>query len=159
MGEPWSAVIETPLPGCPRLGLAGGPQGLTRTGFLSPETPLKPAVDAVTAHFSAQLESYFRGILRCFDGPFAPAATLFQERVRALLTSIPPGTVKTYGVLAQKLDNAPRAVAGACRANPLPLIVPCHRVVATGGAGGYMGQTEGTALEYKQWLLRHEGAE
>lgn len=159
MGEYWSAVIATPLPGAPRLGLRCAPEGLERVAILPPETPLEPAKDELAAHFSAQVQSYFRGELANFDGPLAPADTRFRGQVRDRLRAIPAGATITYGALARKLASAPRAVAGACRANPLPLVVPCHRVIAAGGAGGYMGQTTGTALEYKRWLLRHEGAE
>jgi methylated-DNA-[protein]-cysteine S-methyltransferase len=158
MGERRSAVISTPLPGGPRLGLICGPGGLERVQVLPPDTPLLPATDKVAAHFSAQFECYFRGELADFDGPLASADTRFRGQVRAGLRAIPAGTTLTYGALAKKLESAPRAVAGACRANPLPLVVPCHRVIAAGGAGGYMGQMAGTALEYKCWLLRHEGA-
>lgn len=159
MTETWAAVVATPLPGGVRLGLATVPQGLSRVEFLPPETPLQPARDPVAERFAAQLESYFRGDLVGFDGPLAPADTAFRRGVRSLLQAIPPGAVRTYGQLAEEIRSSARALAGACRANPLPLIVPCHRVVAAGGPGGYMGQTAGTALEYKRWLLRHEGAE
>ena len=70
---------------------------------------------------------------------------------------IPIGQVVTYGELAKALDSSARAVAGACRANPIPILIPCHRVVAATGLGGYMGETGGEALAIKQWLLQHEG--
>lgn len=63
-----------------------------------------------------------------------------------------------YGELAEKLASGPRAIAAACRTNPIPILIPCHRVVAKAGLGGYMGETEGEALSIKQWLLQHEGA-
>lgn len=151
--------MGTPLPGGVRLGLVTTPQGLGRIEFLPPDVPLQPPRDPVADRFAAQLQEYFHGKLTRFEGPLAPANTPFRRRVRALLEAIPPGAVRTYGQLAGEIRTAPRALAGACRTNPLPLIIPCHRVVAAGGPGGYMGQAAGRALEYKQWLLRHEGAE
>ena len=67
-----------------------------------------------------------------------------QQRVWRLLRAIPPGQTRTYGELAQALSTSPRAVGGACRANPIVLLIPCHRVVAVDGEGGFAGQREGT---------------
>ncbi len=83
--------------------------------------------------------------------------TPFQQRVWQALQRIPVGEVRSYGELATELDSCARAVAQACRANPLPILIPCHRVVAANGPGGYMGKTAGEAMAIKQWLLRHEG--
>src|SRR3569623_1839148 len=66
------------------------------------------------------------------------------------------GDARRYGELAQQLGSGPRASGGACRANPVPLVVPCHRVVAVGTAGGFMGHVDGPALALKRWLLQHE---
>ncbi len=83
--------------------------------------------------------------------------TPYQQKVWRALQRIPVGEVRTYGELANELDSCARAVAQACRANPLPILIPCHRVVAANGLGGYMGQTEGAGLAIKRWLLHHEG--
>lgn len=85
------------------------------------------------------------------------SGTPFQQRVWQTLTTIPVGQTRRYGELAQTLASGARAVGGACRANPLPLIVPCHRVIAQRGLGGYDGAVQGLELERKSWLLRHEG--
>jgi methylated-DNA-[protein]-cysteine S-methyltransferase len=74
------------------------------------------------------------------------------------MLAIPPGEVRTYGALARKLRSSARAVGNACRANPVPMVVPCHRVVGATGLGGYMGAFTGDPLAIKEWLLRHEGA-
>ena len=88
--------------------------------------------------------------------PLATAGTRFQRRAWAAIARIPAGRTASYGDLARALDTSPRAVGGACRANPLPLVVPCHRVVATdGGLGGFSG---GAGLATKDALLRHERA-
>jgi len=88
--------------------------------------------------------------------PLAPGGTLFQQRVWMALRQIPPGERFTYGELAKRLGTSPRAVGGACRANPIPLLIPCHRVVAAHGLGGFAGETEGHWLRIKRWLLEHE---
>ncbi|MEW6764569.1 MAG: methylated-DNA--[protein]-cysteine S-methyltransferase [Pseudomonadota bacterium] len=103
----------------------------------------------------AWLEAYFS----CRPLPvlplLSPVGTSFQQSVWAELTHIPPGTTRTYGDLAHALGTSPRAVGGALRANPIPLLIPCHRVVAADGLGGYAGAgSEG--IRRKRWLLRHE---
>ena len=82
--------------------------------------------------------------------------TEFQQKVWNALSLIPLGQTKTYGELAKELDTAPRALAGACRKNPFPLIIPCHRVLAITGIGGYAGATTGKLVKIKAALLEHE---
>jgi methylated-DNA-[protein]-cysteine S-methyltransferase len=83
--------------------------------------------------------------------------TPFQEKVLQQLQDIPYGETKTYGEIAKKLNTSPRAVGNACRNNPVPIIIPCHRVVAANGIGGYDGATKGTLLAIKYQLLKREG--
>jgi methylated-DNA-[protein]-cysteine S-methyltransferase len=102
-----------------------------------------------------QLDEYFEGRRKSFDLPLAPDGSSFQRKVWAALRRIPYGTVSSYGTLAHQIDSAPRAVGGACGRNPLPIIVPCHRVLAAGGSlGGYSGFD---GLETKRFLLSLEG--
>lgn len=90
---------------------------------------------------AAQLAAYFAGTLTEFDVPLAPAGTIFQKRVWQAMCEIPYGETWTYGGLAKRAGTVPRAVGGACGANPIPVIIPCHRVLAAnGGAGGYSGK-------------------
>lgn len=84
-------------------------------------------------------------------------AGLFCFRVWGAVLNIPPGQIRTYAQLARQLDTAPRAIAAACRANPCPIVIPCHRVVAQDGLGGYCGGRSQALLAAKHWLLRHEG--
>jgi methylated-DNA-[protein]-cysteine S-methyltransferase len=93
-----------------------------------------------------------------FDIPLELAATPHQRRVWRALQRIPTGAVVSYGTLARRLKSSARAVGGACRANPVPLVIPCHRVVSATGEGGFMGKTGGHALRIKRWLLAHERA-
>jgi len=95
-----------------------------------------------------------------FDLPVATQGTAFEDRVWTAIGDIPVGQVRTYGAIARAIRSMPRAVGGACGRNPLPLLIPCHRVVAAGGRlGGFMGGKEHDPLAVKRWLLRHEGAQ
>jgi methylated-DNA-[protein]-cysteine S-methyltransferase len=102
-----------------------------------------------------QLESYARGSLQAFDLPLVPARTAFLNAVREGLRAIPRGSTRTYGVLASALGRprAARAVGRAAAANPYALVVPCHRLVASDGVGGFAG-----GLKMKIELLKLEGA-
>ena len=110
------------------------------------------------AAIRAALARYFRDGRAGLDLPLAPAGTPFQHRVWQALRAIPPGTTRTYGELARELGTSARAIGGACRANPCLIAVPCHRVVAQDGLGGFAGERGGKRLAVKRWLLRHEGA-
>jgi len=82
--------------------------------------------------------------------------TAFQQCVWRAIAAIPLGQVATYGQIASQIGSGPRAVANACGANNIPLIIPCHRVVAHNGIGGFM-QGKENGLSVKRWLLAHEG--
>lgn len=105
-----------------------------------------------------ELLAYVRDPTGGFAVLLAPRGTPFQQRVWQALRAIPVGRVLTYGALARQLGSAPRAVGQACRRNPIPVIVPCHRVVAVGNLGGYGGAVAGPGMKMKSWLLQHEGA-
>ena len=88
-----------------------------------------------------QLAAYFAGALTEFDIPLSPPGTEYQKRVWWAMNDIPYGETWTYGELAKRADTVPRAVGGACGANPIPVILPCHRVLAANGkSGGYSGK-------------------
>ncbi|TCT21332.1 methylated-DNA--[protein]-cysteine S-methyltransferase [Thiobaca trueperi] len=105
----------------------------------------------------SQLHAYFSDGSARFELPLALSGTAFQQRVWAVLRTIPSGETRTYGEVARVLGSAARAVGQACRANPCPIVVPCHRVVAVQGLGGFSGDTSGSRLAIKRWLLHHEG--
>lgn len=92
-----------------------------------------------------------------FDIALKMEGTPFQKKVWLALKKIPVGQVMTYGELAKQLKTSARAVGNACRANPMPLVIPCHRVVAKSGLGGFAGSQEGAPMKIKKWLLEHEG--
>lgn len=101
----------------------------------------------------SQIEAYFAGRRKTFDLPLIPARTDFQRRVRKAMIAIPWGQTLSYGEVAHAAGGAPRAVGQACGANMLPLVVPCHRVLAANGIGGYSG---GNGLDTKRFLLALE---
>jgi methylated-DNA-[protein]-cysteine S-methyltransferase len=103
-----------------------------------------------------QLQAYFDGALPNFDLPLALAGTPYRQRVWQALAAIPYGETRTYQQIAVLAGGSPRSVGGANGANPLPIIIPCHRVVATTGIGGYSG---GEGIPTKMFLLGLEHAE
>jgi len=164
-------MSTTALPGdalhytvCPspvgELLLAGSNKGLYLIHFQQAEGPLTISPHwqqgglALLAEARAQLTQYFAGQRQRFDLPLEPQGTAFQQRVWAALQAIPYGHTTHYGALAAQLGKpgAARAVGGANGANPLPIIIPCHRVLAAGGAlGGYSA-----GLDIKRKLLALE---
>ncbi len=87
----------------------------------------------------SQLDGYFDGHRKSFHLPLAPQGSEYQRRVWATLSKIPYGKTVSYGQLAATLNSSPRAVGAACGANPVPIVIPCHRVVSANGIGGYSG--------------------
>ena len=113
-------------------------------------------VDPILTAASGQLAAYFTGALRAFTLPLAPNGTDFQRRVWRALEAIPYGATISYAELARRVGNttAVRAVGAANGRNPIPIIVPCHRVIGSDGSlTGFGG-----GLDRKRWLLQHEGA-
>lgn len=104
-----------------------------------------------------EFQAYFRDPTHVFAIRPQLAGTPFQQRVWQMLRGLPCGEVRRYGELAEALGSSPRAVGNACRANPCPILVPCHRVVARRGLGGFAGQTAGMSMDIKARLLQHEG--
>lgn len=120
---------------------------------------LSPPVSENAKRVCQQIDDYCcKQLLKFeFDVLLKPEGTAFQKRVWRALQKIPAGQVVTYGELAQRLKTSARAIGNACRANPVPLIVPCHRVVAKSGLGGFSGVEQGAPLKIKSALLEHEG--
>ena len=103
----------------------------------------------------SQMQAYFSGTLHRFDVPLAPNGTAFEKQVYAAISAIPHGQTRTYGDLSRSLAANPQAVGQACGSNPIPIIIPCHRVTAANGLGGFSSPA---GVEQKVALLRHEGA-
>lgn len=100
-----------------------------------------------------QLDAYFDGALTVFDLPLAPEGSPYRQKVWTALCAIPYGATRSYLDVARVAGGSPRSVGGANGSNPIPIIIPCHRVVATTGIGGYSG---GEGLPTKRALLALE---
>lgn len=154
----YTTTMDSPLG---PIRLTGTAEGLTRVDFQNGDRPVVSASDwqegsSALAEAVRQLQAYFQGSLRQFTLPLAPAGTPFQQRVWQELQRIPYGITMTYQDLAERVDKpqGARAVGSANGANPIAIIVPCHRVLGRDGRlRGYAG-----GLPIKRHLLRHEGA-
>jgi methylated-DNA-[protein]-cysteine S-methyltransferase len=146
------SVIETPLG---RLALITHDDKLAAVDWTDEDPGLAPTDDDdhLLTRAATQIAAYFAGDLHRFDLPLAPAGTPFRQKVWSAMLEVPYGRTTTYGDVAREIGGGPRAVGGACGANPLPIIIPCHRVLASSGLGGYSGRG---GLDVKQFLLRHE---
>ena len=109
---------------------------------------------------AAQIARYLNDPEFRFKLPLKQVGTPFQQRVWGAISSIPSGRTLSYGAIAKQIRTGPRAVGQACGANWFPLVIPCHRVVASGGIGGFANHEAegGYHLAIKRWLLAHEGA-
>ena len=112
--------------------------------------------DALAERACAQIEKYVADPDYRFKLPLKPIGTVFQRRVWDQIAAIPCGKTRTYGDLARALRSAPRAVGQACGTNYFPLVIPCHRVVAANGLGGFAHSSDGYLIEVKRRLLEHE---
>ncbi len=149
----YDAVVATPVG---RLGIVVQDGSLVDVNFLGKSAALRAPRTELTRRACRQIRSYFSNPRHAFHIPLKLSGTSFQQRVWRALRRIPAGRTLSYGVLAKKLDTSARAVGNACRANPVPIIIPCHRVVASNGLGGFMGKRSGSPLSMKHWLLEHE---
>src|SRR5574340_1004504 len=128
----FQAVVGAP---CCALGVLCGDESVREIVFLPPRDEMAGAT-RLAREAARQLRAYLADPRVVFDLPLAPAGSEFQRRVWRGISAIPLGATRTYGELAAELHSAPRAVGQACGRNPYPLVVPCHRVVAGGGARG-----------------------
>jgi len=130
---------------------------LTRLSILSADTPEDgPATsdDTVLNEAVEQLSQWFAASRQTFDLPLAPARTPRGADMRAAIAAIPFGETASYGEVARRIASGPRAIGQACRHNALPILIPCHRIIAARGELGFYSGGNGT--ETKRWLLAHE---
>ena len=153
--EQYSARIKTPFA---TLGIMSDDTHLLAIHFLSASIDAKPPTPNTIAHLvSVQLTIYLDKPTFKFDLPIKLNGSKHQLDVWHALQKIPAGKTKTYGELALSIDSSPRAVGTACGKNPVPIVVPCHRITAANGLGGFMGGKRDDPLVIKRWLLTHEG--
>lgn len=152
--RPYHQRLQSPIG---TLTLTANDQGLTEIRFANQgnlDLPKRPQTNAIIAQAIAQLQSYFDGNLTTFDLPLSPQGTDFQKTVWLALRLVTYGKTASYGQIAANIGNpkAARAVGTANGKNPLPIVVPCHRIIGSDGSlTGFAG-----GLETKRWLLDHE---
>ena len=150
----FDAVVAAPF-GAVGVSVQGMQVGIE---LLTDEHEPKQSDHKLVKQVAHQIEAYFADPYHYFSLPLIFKGTSFQKRVWQIISGIPRGQVITYNEIAQELGSGARAVANACGANNLPLVIPCHRVVAKNGLGGFMqGNPKGTDI--KKWLLKHEGVD
>ena len=155
----WSAVMQAPFG---KLGIKTGicddSLMIQEIFYVSQDAPLQHPTNALAQLAIRQIEHYLVDPSFTFDLPLIPYGTNHQNRVWREISGIPLGQVTTYGALAKAIKSAPRAVGQACGSNPYPIVVPCHRVIAATGIGGFARHDEeGYHRSIKTWLLQHEG--
>jgi methylated-DNA-[protein]-cysteine S-methyltransferase len=124
--------------------------------YLPPAASLLSPKNALAARAAEQLERYRENPDATFDLPFVVEGNALQRAVWSAMRAIPRGRTRTYGEVARELKADPRDIGQACGDNRLPIVIPCHRVVAAEGIGGFGHSTGGYLLEAKRWLLMHE---
>jgi methylated-DNA-[protein]-cysteine S-methyltransferase len=124
--------------------------------YLPPASAILPPQNALAALAAQQLERYREDPDTRFDLPVLVEGSALERRVWRAMCAIPRGRTRTYGELARELGADPRAIGQACGDNRLPIVIPCHRVVAADGIGGFGHASGGYLLEAKRWLLMHE---
>jgi methylated-DNA-[protein]-cysteine S-methyltransferase len=152
----FSAIVEAPFGA---IGIRVDAGVVRELVYLPPHFEEKAPADPLSERCARQVERYLDDPDFCFDLPLAEIGTAFQRRVWGAIAAIPRGEVLTYGAVARLIRSAPRAVGQACGANWFPLVIPCHRVTASGGLGGFSNHDDETGfhLGVKRWLLAHEG--
>jgi methylated-DNA-[protein]-cysteine S-methyltransferase len=155
MLETYSARYATPFA---VLGIRTAGEKLAGIDYLPRGAATMDPISRFAERVCRELERYLDDPAYSFDLPFDYRGSEFQCRVWREIRVIPSGRTLTYLDVARKLGTAPRPVGGACGANRIPLVIPCHRVVGSGGIGGFMHARRGPGIEIKRWLLRHERA-
>lgn len=152
--QTYSALLDSPV-GMLGIRFSGG--NLSGLDFLGNDTAENTErSDGSLDEVREALQEYFQSGRVSNNIKKELQGTEFQRKVWHELEAIPPGKTRTYGDIARSLKSSPRAVGNACRRNPVPIFVPCHRVVSAQGAGGFMGETSGSPMVIKRWLLEHE---
>ncbi|MCB1934507.1 MAG: methylated-DNA--[protein]-cysteine S-methyltransferase [Nitrosomonas sp.] len=139
------------------LGICTDEDWLTEIDYLPLDAPLQEPDSPLANEVCKQLAAYLLDPAFKFDLSLHINGTVHQRRVWQQIQVIPSGQTSSYAEIAQKIHSAPRAVGRACGANKIPIIIPCHRIIAkNGGLGGFMNASEGNPLQIKRWLLKHE---
>lgn len=164
----WQGVIKTPI-GNIGISTTSDDNHLAQLCFVAATLPTKAPSTNLAKRVAIELQSYFHDAAYKFSVPLKLAGTPLQQKIWGELKKIKPGKTVTYGQLAERLQTSPRVIGNACRANPVLIFIPCHRVVGVNGLGGYGGAcaknaverderspTNNQLLQHKRWLLEHE---
>jgi methylated-DNA-[protein]-cysteine S-methyltransferase len=149
----YDVVIEFPKM---KVGVATRDERVVEIKYLPPSTPAMVAKNPLAERAARQLERYRADPDMKFDLPVVVEGTPLQRAVWDAMCAIPRGRTRTYGDIARELGADARDIGQACGDNRLPIVIPCHRVVAANGLGGFAHATSGYLIEVKRWLLAHE---
>jgi methylated-DNA-[protein]-cysteine S-methyltransferase len=138
------------------LGIRCSDDTLTGIDFLAATEKPQRATSAFAQSVCGQLLRYLENPAAQFTLPLNTNGTSHQQKIWQALCNIPCGKTRNYGELAAELESGAQAVGQACGANPIPIIIPCHRVVSKSGLGGFMRHASGASVDIKRWLLAHE---
>ena len=151
----YQAKLKTPFG---MLGIRCTDEALTGIEFMMPNTRPQASRSALAQQVCEQLGAYCADPDFHFDLPLAFEGTPHQRKVWQAMRKIPRGQVRSYGDVAVQIKSSALAVGQACGANPIPVVIPCHRIVGKSGIGGFAHHRDGYLLDIKRWLLAHEGA-
>jgi methylated-DNA-[protein]-cysteine S-methyltransferase len=147
------AKLDTPFA---LVGVRTEGEALAEVAYLPRSLGALAPTNALAERACAQIEKYIADPGYRFTLPLKHVGTGFQRRVWDMIAAVPRGETMTYGKMAHMLQSGPRAVGQACGTNHFPLVIPCHRVVAATGLGGFAHHSSGYLIEVKRWLLQHE---
>lgn len=154
--EGYAAVLAAPFG---KVGIRVSGDAVTGIDYLPMDRGTMEPRGRLAREAARQIRAYLNNPRHEFDLPCVLRGTAHQRAVWQGICAIPSGSTLTYGELARRLGSGPRAVGAACGSNPIPIVVPCHRVVAAGGRlGGFMHSRAAFPLDIKRWLLAHEAS-
>jgi methylated-DNA-[protein]-cysteine S-methyltransferase len=149
----YQAKLSTPFG---MLGIRCDEAVLRGIDFLFDAEQSQAPVNALATQVCLQLHDYIDNPDAAFSVPLDTGGTHHQQKVWQAMLAIPRGQTRTYGEIAFELHSCAQAVGQACGANPIPIIIPCHRIVSKSGLGGFAKHARGAPLDIKRWLLAHE---
>jgi methylated-DNA-[protein]-cysteine S-methyltransferase len=151
----FDAVVAAPFGG---IGVRVADGEVAETVYLPASIRVQAPKSPLAREVVRQIRAYLRDPAHLFDLPLAERGSAFQRRVWEQVAAIPHGRTLSYGDVARRIASGPRAVGQACGANWFSLLIPCHRVLAANGLGGFGDSSDGQFhLNIKRWLLAHEG--
>lgn len=151
--ELFTAIVPAPFGA---MGIRTEQGVLLELTYLPPQYETKAPSDVLNKEVARQVKAYLADPDFEFELPLSATGTDHQRKVWDVINAIPRGEVLTYAQVARRIGSAPRAVGQACGANWVPLVIPCHRVTATVGIGGFAHHDGGFHQNVKRWLLQHE---